>query len=199
MLGGNYDDSDSEDHGGKIINSDEEDEEKGGAAPDLAVNQEDGEEEDEEDDEESDRLTSAAKAFKSLRKMGEEALSFKKFEKDHAKTDRVRSHQMSLDRVTSASAATLRGQGWLPGADAKEAVLPSEIGVKRRADEQEGEVELKGRGKGQEKGGDKGKGKGKMTVKELTKLKRFKGQSGLDHNGKVWKPEIWMQMRNEFD
>ncbi|CAE7638025.1 mok14, partial [Symbiodinium necroappetens] len=95
-----------------------------------------------------------------------EALSFKKFEKDHKKTDRVRSHQMSLDRVTSASAATLRGQGWLPGADAKEAVLPSEIGVKRRADEQEGEVELKGRGKGQEKGGDKGKGKGKMTVKD---------------------------------
>ena len=59
----------------------------------------------------------------------------------------------------------------------------------RRADEQEGEVELKGRGrqpgalcypvprkgpntfetrpgKGQEKGGDKGKGKGKMTVKD---------------------------------
>ncbi|CAE7863128.1 mok14 [Symbiodinium microadriaticum] len=71
MLGGNYDDSDSEDHGGKIINSDEEDEEKEGAAPDLAVDQEDGEEEDEEDDEESDKLTSAAKAFKSLKKMGE--------------------------------------------------------------------------------------------------------------------------------
>ena len=88
----------------------------------------------------------------------------------------------SQDRVTSASAATLRGQAWQPEAKGKEAVIP-EVAVKRpRDDEETGE-----------KG--KGKGKGKMSVKELTNLKRFKGPSGLDHNGKVWKPEATSDKR----
>eukprot|EP00434_Breviolum_minutum_P040978 symbB.v1.2.036437.t1/scaffold5143.1/size30454/2 len=186
MLGGAYEDSDSEE-GGKIANSSDE-EGPGDKAPEpVEAQQEEEEEEDEDEDEAADKLTSAAKAFKSLNALGDEALGFKKFAKDRAKTDRVRLHTMSLDRVTSASASTLRGQGWNPGAEAKEAVIPEEVAVKRPRDDEE------------EDGKGKGKGKGKMSVKELTRLKRFKGQSGIDHNGKMWKPEIWMQMRNEFD
>lgn len=187
MLGGAYADSDSED-GGKIAHSSDS-EGPDDKVPVPAENPEDGEEDDDDADETADKLTSASKAFKALNALGDEALGFKKFAKDRAKTDRVRLHTMSLDRVTSASAATLRGQGWNPGAEGKEAVIPEEVAVKRPRDDEE---ETKGKGKGKE-------GKGKMSVKELTRLKRFKGQSGIDHNGKVWKPEIWMQMRNEFD
>ncbi|CAJ1368294.1 unnamed protein product [Effrenium voratum] len=156
----------------------------------LAKKKKGEESEDSEDEEGGDKLPSASKAFKTLNAMGEEGLSFKKHEKERGKKDRVRMHQMSLDRVTTASAATLRGQGWLPGNDAKQAVLPEEVAGKRpRGDEEEKANESKGQGKG----------KGKMSVKDLTKLKRFKGQSGLDHNGKTWKPEIWMTMRQEYD
>ncbi|CAJ1380934.1 unnamed protein product [Effrenium voratum] len=189
MLGGKYDDSDSEDHGGKIANSSEEEEGPTKAA-EQTTTAEGEESEDSEDEEGGDKLPSASKAFKTLNAMGEEGLSFKKHEKERGKKDRVRMHQMSLDRVTTASAATLRGQGWLPGNDAKQAVLPEEVAGKRpRGDEEEKANESKGQGKG----------KGKMSVKDLTKLKRFKGQSGLDHNGKTWKPEIWMTMRQEYD
>lgn len=38
-----------------------------------------------------------------------------------------------------------------------------------------------------------------MTTKERTKLKRAKGQSGEDHNGRTWKPEAMMQMRQDYD
>merc|ERR1712107_610333 len=121
--------------------------------------------------------------------MGKDGLEFKKYEKDQAKRTKARAHAMSLDRVTSASAASLRGQGWAPTADAKDSALPTEAadeGSNKRPAETSA-------------GDGKGGGKGKMSVKELTKLKRFKGQSGIDHNGKVGKPEIWMQMRLQFD
>eukprot|EP00931_Biecheleriopsis_adriatica_P107554 TRINITY_DN81891_c0_g1_i1.p1 TRINITY_DN81891_c0_g1~~TRINITY_DN81891_c0_g1_i1.p1 ORF type:complete len:198 (-),score=76.09 TRINITY_DN81891_c0_g1_i1:62-655(-) len=197
MLGGNYDDSESE-GGGVAKSSDEEEGEKPPAPTGTGGEAEEAEEEDDEDDEEEDedaasKLTSAAKAFKTLDALGQEGLGFKKFEKDQAKNRKVRAHAMSLDRVTAASAASLRGQGWSPSADAKDAQLPpaaaeGDAGSKRPAEANEGG------------GGGKGKdGKGKMSVKELTRLKRFKGQSGIDHNGKTWKPEIWMQMRQQFD
>ena len=56
-----------------------------------------------------------------------------------------------------------------------------------------------------EKGGEKGKGKGKkrvedgMSVQDKTKIKRMKGQSGEDHNGRVWKPQLYMDMRANYD
>jgi hypothetical protein len=36
-----------------------------------------------------------------------------------------------------------------------------------------------------------------MTVKERTKLKRERGQTGLDH--REWKSETEMQLRQQFD
>lgn len=38
-----------------------------------------------------------------------------------------------------------------------------------------------------------------MSTKDRTKLKRAKGQSGEDHNGRVWKPQIMMDMRANYD
>jgi len=46
---------------------------------------------------------------------------------------------------------------------------------------------------------EKGKGKDKMSVKDRTKLKRMKGQSGEDHAGRTWKPEEWMKLRQDYD
>jgi len=37
------------------------------------------------------------------------------------------------------------------------------------------------------------------SVKDRTKQKRLKGQSGEDHAGRQWKPDEWMKMRQEFD
>ncbi|CAK9060190.1 unnamed protein product [Durusdinium trenchii] len=152
MLGGNYEDSDSED-GGKIANSSEE---EGNKEPEPVAAQQEEEEEDEDADEDEDKLTSASKAFKALDALGEEALAFKKFADNRAKTDRVRLHTMSLDRVTSASAATLRGQGWHPGSEAKDAVIPEEVAVKRPRDDEE-----ESKGKGQRK---------LMAIEELEQL-----------------------------
>ncbi|EER06164.1 hypothetical protein Pmar_PMAR008296 [Perkinsus marinus ATCC 50983] len=39
----------------------------------------------------------------------------------------------------------------------------------------------------------------RYSSKDRTRLKRFKGQSGEDHAGRSWKPELWMKMRNDYD
>ncbi|KAF4717669.1 hypothetical protein FOZ63_018565, partial [Perkinsus olseni] len=39
----------------------------------------------------------------------------------------------------------------------------------------------------------------RYSTKDRTRLKRFKGQSGEDHAGRSWKPDLWMKMRNEYD
>ncbi|KAF4679839.1 hypothetical protein FOZ63_000153 [Perkinsus olseni] len=39
----------------------------------------------------------------------------------------------------------------------------------------------------------------RYSTKDRTRLKRFKGQSGEDHAGRSWKPDVWMKMRNEYD
>jgi len=126
------------------------------------------------------RLPSAAAAFASVE---EDDLEFKKFERAQKKEKRIRSHEMSLDRIPAMASATLRGQGWDPTAEASVAAHPEAASesVQQGPDDA------------------KGKGKGKMTVKERTKLKRFKGQSGEDHSGRVWKPEAWMNLRAQFD
>mmetsp|Transcript_43061 Transcript_43061/g.96941 ORF Transcript_43061/g.96941 Transcript_43061/m.96941 type:complete len:169 (-) Transcript_43061:187-693(-) len=154
------------------------------AADAAAVRKEDEESEEEsaDDDEEvendkSKKLPSAQNAFASMQ---EAELGFKQFAKGREEQRRVKAAADRQDRVPAASAATLREQ----------------VGqVKRPVPEDDTD------NGGDGKGGGKGKavGKNKDSVKDRTKLKRIKGQSGLDHNGKVWKPEAWMQMRNEFD
>lgn len=37
------------------------------------------------------------------------------------------------------------------------------------------------------------------SVKEKTKAKRLKGQSGEEHMGRTWKPESMIRLRQEFD
>ncbi|CAE8589849.1 unnamed protein product [Polarella glacialis] len=102
---------------------------------------------------------------------------------------------MSLDRVMSSSAASLRGQGWSSGADATASALPSASGEAAASESKSDEA-----GDGKDDGKGKGKGKkGKLSVKDQTKIKRTKGQSGVDHNGLFWKPEAWMKMRQDFD
>lgn len=150
------------------------------------------------------RLPSATAAFASV---DEDDLGFKKFAAAKAKERRVRAHTMSLDRITAASVATLRGQGWQPSQAATDAALPLAVAETfRQATEMNDATSVKrnvedgvGEGNADADKGNGGKGKGKMTVKERTKLKRFKGQSGEDHSGRVWKPEVWMQMRAQFD
>merc|ERR1719487_1147029 len=112
--------------------------------------------------------------------MGEAGLEFKKFEKTKAKQQRVQRTAAKEERVPAASAETLRSQQAAPGK------RPAE-------DEDAGEKSSEGKGKG------KGKDKDGMSVKERTRLKRMKGQSGVDHNGKMCKPEVWMKIRQEFD
>eukprot|EP00397_Hematodinium_sp_SG-2012_P068460 GEMP01111318.1.p1 GENE.GEMP01111318.1~~GEMP01111318.1.p1 ORF type:complete len:129 (+),score=38.27 GEMP01111318.1:264-650(+) len=41
--------------------------------------------------------------------------------------------------------------------------------------------------------------KAQMSIKDRTKIKRIKGQSGEEHAGRTWKPDEWMKMRQEFD
>mmetsp|Transcript_126108 Transcript_126108/g.223342 ORF Transcript_126108/g.223342 Transcript_126108/m.223342 type:complete len:174 (+) Transcript_126108:135-656(+) len=168
---------------------DSDDSEKEGSEPKAetaveAGDEDEAEEEEESEEEDSDgekKLPSASAAFKSVNKSG---LEFKKFAAAKARERRVRSHEKMLERVPSASAASLRGQDSAPA-------------TKRPAEES-----LEGADAGDEeggKGGGKGKKGDKMSVKERTRLKRIKGQSGIDHNGRVWKPEVWMQIRQQFD
>jgi len=179
MLGGVYEDSDSDEGEGK------EEENQPTQATEEA-RQEDVEDEDDESEDEGEGkpLPSAGKVFAS---MGTEDLAFKKFADAAEKRKRVGAHAMSMDRVPAASAKTLRGQGWDPSA----AAAKPEIGGDRRDEDAAAESGAAD--------GEKGFGKGKMTHKERTKLKRFKGQSGVDHSGRTWKPEAWMNMRAQFD
>mmetsp|Transcript_115208 Transcript_115208/g.325538 ORF Transcript_115208/g.325538 Transcript_115208/m.325538 type:complete len:186 (+) Transcript_115208:107-664(+) len=177
-----------------------ESEEEGGGEPEDELEEGESEESSEGSSEGSGadakgRLPSADAAFASV---GEASLQFKKFAAAKAKERRVRAHSMSMDRVMSVSSATLRGQGWQPTAAAKEAALPPDEGGSGAAPGA-GDVASSGGEKRPAQDSEKGRGKGGMTIKEKTKMKRFKGQSGEDHSGRMWKPETMMQFRAEFD
>eukprot|EP00928_Gymnodinium_smaydae_P025261 TRINITY_DN20180_c0_g4_i2.p3 TRINITY_DN20180_c0_g4~~TRINITY_DN20180_c0_g4_i2.p3 ORF type:complete len:188 (-),score=67.04 TRINITY_DN20180_c0_g4_i2:1738-2301(-) len=187
MLGGGYS-SDSDSQAEKADGAEEGEEEVPIA----------GESEEEEASEASGEAARAAKlpsvksAFASL---GEDGLEFKKFAAAKAKARRVRAHEESVsgpERVIAASASSLRSGGHKVSReeDVATAMAAAEGGTKRPADEKADEG--KGKGKGKDKDGH-------MTHKERTKLKRFKGQSGEDHSGRMWKPESWMKIRQEFD
>eukprot|EP00933_Yihiella_yeosuensis_P013870 TRINITY_DN12650_c0_g1_i1.p2 TRINITY_DN12650_c0_g1~~TRINITY_DN12650_c0_g1_i1.p2 ORF type:complete len:186 (-),score=72.78 TRINITY_DN12650_c0_g1_i1:56-613(-) len=185
MLGSRYNESSEEDEDEKG------NEEKAEGAEEADEDDEEEEEEDEDDDEvTTGKLPSASSAFGSMSK---DSLEFKKFEANVRKQKKVRNQAMSMERVHAASAASLRSAGYEPAAAATPAVpdasAESSSGTKRTIEETES-----GGGKG--KGKD---GKGKMNVKDRTKIKRMKGQSGIDHNGTTWKPEAWMTMRQQFD
>lgn len=207
MLGAGYNSSGSEDVVAERA-GEEGEEEDAEAAEVLAggVEEDDDSDEDEDEDDGSEEaaqhrrpLPSVGAAFAAI---GKEDLKFKKFAQAKEKQRRVRAHTMSLDGVPATSAATLRGQGWQPTTAGANDALPSEAaaaaapaGEKRPAEHEE----AAGSAAAAEGEGGKGKAKGKMTTKEKTKLKRFKGQSGADHSGRMWKPEVWMKIRQEFD
>mmetsp|Transcript_23045 Transcript_23045/g.42459 ORF Transcript_23045/g.42459 Transcript_23045/m.42459 type:complete len:176 (-) Transcript_23045:57-584(-) len=144
--------------------------------PEDEESEEESEEEDEAEEGKSKRLPSASKAFATMQ---EAELGFKQFANAKEERRKVKAAADRHERVPAASAATLREQ----------------VGQVKRSTPDEDAAQDSADGKG---GKGKGKDKG-MTVKDRTRLKRIKGQSGIDHNGKVWKPEAWMQMRNEFD
>mmetsp|Transcript_50078 Transcript_50078/g.79278 ORF Transcript_50078/g.79278 Transcript_50078/m.79278 type:complete len:172 (-) Transcript_50078:65-580(-) len=171
MLGGGYDDSDSEEQGeGQVAGNAEE------QTNACEAEEEESEEESDDDPAGGKRLPSAKKAFT----LGEDSLEFKKFASAQARQQRVRAAESEkLDRVPAASAATLRSQN--------------------SAEKRPAETEANAETNESEAGKGGGKDKGKMSVKERTRIKRLKGQSGIDHNGKVWKPEVWMKIRQEFD
>eukprot|EP00416_Gambierdiscus_australes_P036455 CAMPEP_0171098076 /NCGR_PEP_ID=MMETSP0766_2-20121228/47919_1 /TAXON_ID=439317 /ORGANISM="Gambierdiscus australes, Strain CAWD 149" /LENGTH=192 /DNA_ID=CAMNT_0011557375 /DNA_START=128 /DNA_END=703 /DNA_ORIENTATION=+ len=132
------------------------------------------------------RLPSAAAAFEA---MSEDDLGFKQFAAANERQRRVHVQAMGLERVTAASSATLRGQGWqLPAEVSAPLSSLNEQAPRRSADS--GEAAAVGAAQNSASQ-DGSKGKGKMTVKERTRLKRFKGQSGEDHSGRMWKPEVW--------
>mmetsp|Transcript_54667 Transcript_54667/g.158767 ORF Transcript_54667/g.158767 Transcript_54667/m.158767 type:complete len:210 (+) Transcript_54667:15-644(+) len=209
MLAAGYDSSDSDAGGGAAPDEEEEEDGGGAAAPmggvqDGAGGEGDEHEESEEEDggigADGDKpLPSAGAAFASV---GEDGLEFKKFAAAKERTRRVQAHTMSLDRVAAASAATLRSQGWQP-ASASGSAMPQQARGAGEAEATLGEKRTLAADADASAGypGGKGKGKGKdgMSVKEKTRLKRFKGQSGEDHSGRMWKPEVWMKIRQEFD
>ncbi|CAK0828552.1 unnamed protein product [Prorocentrum cordatum] len=168
---------------------------------DAAADKDDDGEEDEESEEDEGTgggvLPSAGTAFA---KMGEAELGFKKFAKDKEKQRRFKDHAIRLDRIMAASASSMRKSGWQPGQEAKAALIPGEAAggpPKKRAAEAD-DAPAAGGAAPAAKGGGKGE-KGKMSVKDKTRLKRAKGQSGEDHSGRMWKPESWMKIRQEFD
>lgn len=118
---------------------------------------------------------------------------FGKSAKNYARVMAVSSGTAETDNIPSADHVGLPAASWHVPLTTLH-ILDEERGKKEKAQKRI-QIEPDSQDKTSESTEFEDESKQKMTVKEKERLKRFKGQS----SHKEWKPELWMQLRQQFD